>query len=266
MIKINRGPEPISLEQLRNTHLNRIRQLKREPTSDEIYGYKTVGEFLWKAQFYKCCYCENKIRKDYNDVEHYRPKTIADRSPGCILKHGYWWLAYTWENLLFACPSCNRSYKKSYFPLASGSKSLCAETLPPDKEIPLIIDPASSTNPVEHIQFVYEKNYWWARPRNGSLIGYKSIEIYGLNDNDLRELRKDHYETTLKKQIDALNNAVTLNNTDILLNEFNRALAMLEPQNLYVGFSYDALTSKINNLKKITSLLKKNWPTPSEIG
>lgn len=266
MIKINRGPEPSLLVQLRDLHLNRIRQLRREPISDEIYGYKVVGEFLWKAQHHKCCYCENKIRKAFNDVEHYRPKTTANRSPGCALKHGYWWLAYTWENLLFACPSCNRSYKNSDFPLATGSKSLCAETLPPDEEIPLIIDPASTINPVEHIHFVYENNYWWAHPRNGSIIGKKSIEVYGLNDGDLRELRKDYYHTTLKPQINSLNQAITFNNTDLLLLEFNRALAMLEPQNLYVGFSYDVLTSEINNIPQITSLLKKTWPTPSEIG
>lgn len=264
MIKINRGPEPKELIDLRNTHLHRIRQLGREPTSKEIYGYEAIGKILWTAQHHKCCYCEQKITKDYNDVEHYRPKTTADRSPGCMLKHGYWWLAYTWENLLFACPSCNRSNKKSLFPLDSGSISLHAETSPPDREIPLLIDPAS-INPIEHIQFIYKNNSWWAQPRNGSLLGNKSIVVYGLNSSDLIELRQDYYEMTLTPQINALDQAIDHDNIKILSYEFKRTLAMLNPRNPYVGFSYDVLTSKINNLKKITGLLKEKWPSPNQI-
>ena len=38
-------------------------------------------------------------------VEHYRPKSF------------YYWLAFSWDNLLIACPTCNQN-KKANFPLA----------------------------------------------------------------------------------------------------------------------------------------------------
>jgi hypothetical protein len=41
----------------------------------------------------------------HGDVEHYRPKSI------------YWWLAYTYDNYLFACQICNQTYKSDNFPI-----------------------------------------------------------------------------------------------------------------------------------------------------
>lgn len=41
----------------------------------------------------KCAYCEQKLEQFH--VEHYRPKTT------------YFWLAYSWDNLISACPTCN---------------------------------------------------------------------------------------------------------------------------------------------------------------
>ena len=41
----------------------------------------------------KCAFCEQKIERF--DVEHFRPKSI------------YYWLAFSWDNLLVACPVCN---------------------------------------------------------------------------------------------------------------------------------------------------------------
>lgn len=62
---------------------------------------------------YKCAYCEKKIdttgenqrESSFSDVEHYRPSST------------YWWLAYCYENYLFACEICNRSYKNDKFPI-----------------------------------------------------------------------------------------------------------------------------------------------------
>jgi hypothetical protein len=54
----------------------------------------------------KCGYCEGKAAHvAHGDVEHFRPKTI------------YWWLAYCYDNYVFACQICNQSHKGSNFPL-----------------------------------------------------------------------------------------------------------------------------------------------------
>ncbi|GEM63391.1 hypothetical protein SF1_13730 [Sphingobacterium faecium NBRC 15299] len=50
----------------------------------------------------KCAFCEQIIEQYH--VEHYRPKSI------------YYWLAYSWDNLLMACSLCNE-YKGNNFEL-----------------------------------------------------------------------------------------------------------------------------------------------------
>lgn len=85
----------------------------------------------------KCGYCEVRVTASSpGDVEHYRPKaelkeasdqgtrkatprrrdrTRKYRPP---LKPGYWWLAYEWDNWLFACTHCNSAWKGNQFPVA----------------------------------------------------------------------------------------------------------------------------------------------------
>jgi hypothetical protein len=70
-------------------------------------------ELLHKYQNGKCCFCER--RRDAKleaDVEHFRPKLKVTENAG---HPGYWWLAYEWSNLLFACKACNSGHKKTIF-------------------------------------------------------------------------------------------------------------------------------------------------------
>lgn len=56
----------------------------------------------------KCAYCESPTDiVAHGDVEHFRPKTK------------YWWLAYCFDNHLFACQICNQSYKSDNFPIGA---------------------------------------------------------------------------------------------------------------------------------------------------
>jgi len=68
--------------------------------------WKTAKTQLKKESNGKCAYCEaNTEVVAHGDVEHYRPKSI------------YWWLAYTYDNYLYACQICNQSYKSNNFPI-----------------------------------------------------------------------------------------------------------------------------------------------------
>lgn len=60
-----------------------------------------VKDALDKIYSKKCAYCEKKIF-EHGQVEHYRPKSI------------YYWLAYSWDNLLLCCSACN-VYKSDNF-------------------------------------------------------------------------------------------------------------------------------------------------------
>lgn len=72
--------------------------------SKDIYHtrYKTndVKTALQAIYHGKCAFCEQKI--EFPHVEHFRPKNI------------YYWLTYSWDNLLFACQGCN-SHKNNHF-------------------------------------------------------------------------------------------------------------------------------------------------------
>jgi uncharacterized protein (TIGR02646 family) len=272
MIPIMRGDEPPELGIVRQTKLEQLRNLGRAIVSDDIDGYRVVSCQLWKVQHFKCCYCEHKVTMRYNDVEHYRPKARADRRPGCTRPDGYWWLAYSWQNLLYACATCNRSSKNDSFPLEIGSVSLVAETVPPGGERPLLLDPASQINPVDHIQYVQgtiggsqNVSYWWARPRGASELGRVTIEVCDLNNVELRELRNDHYMNYVVPQIAALNAAIGDRDRIRVKREFIRAGGLLRPECTYVALSYDALTAAVSG-NELNALIGEFWPSPSSVG
>jgi hypothetical protein len=270
LIRVCRGVEPKSLRRVRAQKLKALRALGRTPSGDEIDGYRVVAGDLWKAQLYKCCYCERKILRSYNDVEHYRPKGSADRRPGCTLTHGYWWLAYSWDNLLFACPHCNRTAKNDRFPLMPGDAPLHEEDLPPGSERPLLLDPGAPTNPVEHIKFVLHSisprapSYWWAQPRDGSPLGAMTIDVCQLNSLELRELRNDHVKTVLCPQVRALLDALDAADNGGIQREFSRSLQMLNRGCAYVALAYDVLCHYIPNTRLHVPWGKK-WPRPCEV-
>lgn len=60
---------------------------------NERYKQKDTTIALKGLYRNKCAYCEQRIEQSH--VEHYRPKKI------------YYWLAFSWDNLILACPTCN---------------------------------------------------------------------------------------------------------------------------------------------------------------
>ncbi len=266
MIKLNRPIEPEFLVAVRKQRLSDLRALGREPSSKEILGYNCVAKDLWRGQDYKCCYCEMKVPCGYNDVEHYRPKAKADRLPGAVDVHGYWWLAYSWSNLLFACPACNRSGKNSKFPLDPVGGVLCAEVEPPGSEIPLLIDPASG-DPSLEIEYAYcssiksRRPGWYAVGRSGSLIGGITSDVCDLNRDELLELRADHVEKYVRPQVDEL--FAALSSSQGLAREIRRAFRVFESSAPYACLSYDAMTALLF-LNDFPFERAPAWPGPGD--
>lgn len=273
MIPIRRGREPAQLALVRSREQAKLQSIAgmRHPTGDDITGYQCVAKDLWRGQYYKCCYCELKLPVAYNDVEHYRPKARADRVPGSSETHGYWWLAHSWENLLFACSTCNRSQKNDRFPLKNGSVVLQPLQTPPGQELPLLLDPAAAINPVVHIQFEYRTllgfpgpKQWFAQPRNGSKLGEMTIEVCGLNDAGLVELRKDHVARVVMEKVSDLEDGLRRGDTAQVQRVFTNARGLLDPGNAFVALTYDALCQLIPRSK--LSPLGLGWPEPKEVG
>ena len=149
-----------------------------------IYGHGTVKRVLKNAQNGKCCYCEEKPSGSFAEVEHYRPKGAVrqDEQSGAV-RPGYFWLAYSWDNLYWCCPICNRS-KKDLFPLKNPAKRARSHADNLAEEEPLILDPGGLDDPREHIRFHKEIAVGLTE------VGKSTIQRIGLNQSALEEARR----------------------------------------------------------------------------
>ncbi len=157
-----------------------------------IYAHQSVKDALKKAQHHKCCFCERK--EEIGDVDHFRPKGAYQQQEGDTLSPtGYYWLAYEWSNLFFACPKCNRSYKRNLFPLADETKRALSHTANLNDEKPLFIDPQRE-DPERYIEYIADK----PRAIDGNERGRITIKKTGIDRPFLDERRFQTYQTYKK--------------------------------------------------------------------
>ena len=152
---------------------------------DHIYAHDSVKNKLLKAQHHKCCYCESKFRATYpGAVEHFRPKGAVQQERSETKEYpGYYWLAYSWKNLLVSCHSCN-SKKGTLFPLSDPGARARSHRDDMNAERPFLVDPASE-EPRQHIRFRGSAS----EPRTKR--GRETIRVLGLDRSDLEEERKE---------------------------------------------------------------------------
>ncbi len=97
MRKITKQPVPASLNSLKTQQLvnKLIEEGKWINENNYLNCYKQpdVRAALEKSYNYKCAYCEQKVNAYH--IDHFRPKSK------------YYWLAYSWDNLMLCCPNCN---------------------------------------------------------------------------------------------------------------------------------------------------------------
>lgn len=72
------------------------------------YKINDIRNSLKKIYNSKCAYCETKVEQYH--IDHYRPKVI------------YYWLAYSWDNLIISCPQCNEN-KNDLFDIRGGQRA-----------------------------------------------------------------------------------------------------------------------------------------------
>lgn len=151
----------------------------------EIYGHHSVRNALVECQHKKCCFCEGRfIAHAAGDVEHYRPKGAVRQDQASVaMRPGYFWLAYSWENLYWCCQACNRSNKREFFPLKDPTKRALSHNDDLAREVPLLIDPGGRENPRDHITFQHD------RAVGVTALGKTTIQVVGLNRMDLLEAR-----------------------------------------------------------------------------
>jgi uncharacterized protein (TIGR02646 family) len=125
----------------------------------------------------KCAYCESTVGvTSPGGIDNFRPK-----------RH-YWWLAYEWKNLLFACAACN-TYKGDRFPV-EGKQATSPAAM--SKERPLLLDPTLD-QPEQHLVFRYDASSASVRVEGRTEQGRTSIMVLGLNRESLVRSRAERW-------------------------------------------------------------------------
>ncbi len=219
MIMIDPSTEPDFLSSATVTNaLDRIRKRINadespviEKAEEKIWRNEKVTDALYDSHNGKCCYCERKRdRKSEMNVEHYRPK---GKVYGEEDHTGYWWLVYTWNNLLWSCKACNQRYKDTHFTLLPGATRANDEESDLELERPCLINPKLE-DPSQFISFHIDKGggrcFIRAVPREGidsdmRKRAEETIRIVGLNRDetgyDLIEERGNEFSASTLKGI-----------------------------------------------------------------
>lgn len=177
MIRVHRGSEPQTLVAAQSTRLKQaIDAFNTHGHGSTALlralddGYRVAKKKLFLSQHKKCAYCERSPGFEGQPVEHFRPKKQALRgtkSKRVTDRERYWWLTWTWDDLLFACATCNGQARKgNHFPLVAGSTPLTAPPRPTKSplpapcfntsaEHPLLLDPADAAiEPLDHLRWL----------------------------------------------------------------------------------------------------------------
>jgi len=206
--------------------------------------WKGISNWLLENVFSgKCAYCETRIRRMPADAEHFRPKgrvsvvtksgkrktdraKIVDEYGAEIVHPGYFWLAYTWQNLLPTCIICNRKAKRDIFPVSKIHRGVSkleeieikklkykeirhsalenVYYLKPEDldklENRLLLNPYFD-EPGKHLIFGIDGS---VQPRANSPVGKYSIEIYNLDDPELDRSRSIEQFRFFQDYLDAI--------------------------------------------------------------
>jgi hypothetical protein len=135
------------------------------------YSGNGIKESLLDSHHGKCAYCEAPVDHiAHGDVEHFRPKAGYDYGHG-FNSGGYFWQAYAWENLFYACQICNQVFKGNQFPVLLDDQyrpTRYGLDLDISVERPVLID-MGREDPREHIRF---------NPIDGSAYPYDLVRAF----------------------------------------------------------------------------------------
>jgi uncharacterized protein (TIGR02646 family) len=168
------------------THEKRISVVangKYNESHNDRYKQDDTKTALKNIYHSKCAYCEFTVEQLH--VEHYRPKAT------------YYWLAFSWDNLLLCCPFCNE-YKSTHFDTSNTPHVISTSFQIPAEinllgatydaiEGPMLVNP-EVTDPEAHLEFERDGKIKSSEPRFAYTIEKCKIDRKWLNDERKRIL------------------------------------------------------------------------------
>jgi uncharacterized protein (TIGR02646 family) len=164
----------------------------RYDSADTYYKQKDVKEALDALYHKKCAYCEKGLLDTFRPIEHYRPKNSHSKLNKCDASFSYYWLSFSWDNLLLACSQCN-GFKSSCFDIEGDRAAYESEVLSDlhgkatdydTLEKPMLINPEREENLETIFDFLPDGKYHTSDPRM-----LYTIEHCGLERDELIEKR-----------------------------------------------------------------------------
>ncbi|GGK69980.1 HNH endonuclease [Rufibacter glacialis] len=186
---LHRLPEPqILIDKKENWKNNFLASGNKRPDSSK-YAHKSVIAQLNSTSYYKCFYCETKLKGSPKEVDH-QIEVSVDKT-----------LSFKWNNLYLSCDNCNNKVPHSTIPIQEALDP-CHHT---DSEIK------------EHLTFDDEI----ILPRNNSELGLKTIQKYRLDTELLDNRRLKQIKIFLKALIEIKNNQQAENRSTLNQNELS---------------------------------------------
>jgi len=201
------------IERIANGETNLISPAIYKAEYKDINGklQSTVREHLNRYYLNKCAYCETHCKAE---IEHYRPKLGITGEP---LHGGYYWLCYSWSNLVPSCRYCNtEGGKGNHFPIIQVGNRVtgpdfvfntldttrCIASMDPlIYEEPYLLHPEIDNNPEDFLGFKISDDKKGIDIIGLKIRGEKTIEICNLNRIYLRFNRLESVFYNIKQKI-----------------------------------------------------------------
>lgn len=248
-------PKSLVVTEKNKTHIRRKELIAKGAYVDESkYNsrYKTsdIKDKLNSLYHHKCAYCEDHAEQTH--VDHYRPK--AD----------YYWLAYSWDNLICSCPTCNQ-FKKNTFEIKGekatppkvtedlGDINIWSSQKYDQQEKPMLLNPErDNLNDVFH--FDMDGHIWG---NNNSRADY-TIATCRLDRKELVDARRK-IVSDFRDAIEAeLQNASTVEQqryaVEVLARDFHRKA--IDTTNTFYAYRNAALGWLDNIVKEVVQASK----------
>lgn len=252
-------PDVVAWKKNADVHLSNISKLTSHNDRKKYFEnnnfWSQFKPILLKIYGSKCWYSECSLDGSFGDVDHFRPKNKSTTLNGTtILRDGYWWLAYDYNNYRLSCEKCNRSYngggKNDCFPLKRGSMPA---SYPNDTDDNILLDPCNQND-----------YYLIDSDENGDIIAMSS-DLYDVlrvetskKVYNLKEFKEGRKKARLesKKAIEIFEIFYQDNNADGIQKSFEQIKLIIDPQTPYSSFAVKYIYRKISGKPYEKTIIK----------